>query len=272
MTRVGLALGGGGAKGIAHIPILEAIDELGVYPQCIAGSSIGAIAGAIYASGQPAATMRAEVERLSWNHPGSANAEDSMLGWLEFLQPDLGPGGMLKADRFLAALAEIIQVSHFEELQIQLKVVATDFWKREEVVFHTGPIANAVRASMSLPGVFKPFIDGDRVLVDGSAVNPVPYDLLFNDCDLIVAVDVMGQRRRPDNLVPGFWDSLFNTYQIMQHSILTEKMKHRAPDIYVCPQLTGIHLLDFHKAPDIIQQAGLAKDSFKRQLEAKLDR
>ena len=271
MTKIGLALGGGGAKGLAHILIFEVLEELGLRPSFITGTSIGAIAGAMYASGASAAELRTGVEELSSRKEPAIKTKRLDLGWFQFLEPTVEAGSMLKADKFLDSLVDDMGVTTFEKLDIPLKVVAADFWNRQQVVFDKGPLRKAIRASMSLPGIFTPVVDGGRVLVDGGAVNPVPYDLLPDDCDLTIAVDVMGTREPKERLAPGLMDSIFNTYQIMEHSILAEKMKQNPPDILVSPQIQGIKVLEFWKTEDIFKQAAPAIEQFKRDLEAKLE-
>ena len=268
MTKVGLALGGGGAKGLAHIPVLEALDDMGVPVAAIAGTSIGAILGALYASGRSGADIRAEVDELSGARARSNNSEHGPISWLAYLQIEFDSGGMLRADRFLSSLIQYIGVDRFADLPIPLATVAADFWRRDEVVFTDGPLEPAIRASMALPGIFRPVVDGDRVLIDGGAVNPVPYDRLPVDCDLVVAVDVMGERRPNGDPVPGLLDSVFNTYQIMQRSILRQKMAQDPPGILVQPPLVDIRVLEFWKSEEIFRQAEPATAQFKRDLEA----
>ena len=272
MTKIGLAMGGGGAKGLAHILFCEVLDELGIRPAYITGTSIGAITGALYAAGMSAADMRAKAEEFSSKKKLNLKKKTLDLGWFEFLEPAAVAGGMLKADKFLAALADDIGVDTFEELDIPLKVVATDFWKREQVIFDSGALKQAIHASMALPGIFKPVIDGERVLVDGGAVNPVPYDLLPEDCDFTIAVDVMGARFPKDRLAPGMMDAVFNTYQIMQRSIFTEKMKQSPPDILVRPEIEGVKVLEFWKTKEIFDQAAPAKEKLKRELEIRIEK
>ncbi len=196
--RIGLALGGGGAKGLAHIPILEVLDELGVRPSAIAGTSIGAVIGALYASGVKGREIREGIHEMVFSEgKGEHRALDLPRGLrqiLDLIDLDLGSGGLLRGEKFLERIYEDVRARSFEELQTPLKVVATEFWTREEVVFESGELLPAVRASMSLPVLFSPVVRGHRVLMDGGAVNPVPYDLLLDECDFTIAVDVAGSR------------------------------------------------------------------------------
>ena len=268
---IGLAMGAGGANGLAHILMLEVLDELGLVPDVIAGCSIGSIMGALFASGKSSSEIKAMVDDLvvrkddTWK---DIFLRKDLLQWVQFLDPELGRGGFISGDAFLAFLYEHIQVDTFEDLAIPLYVVATDFWEREEVVYDSGPLLSAIQASMALPGLFSPVRRDGRILIDGGAVNPVPYDTLIESCQVTVAVDVTGQRSPQKDL--SFLDTIFNTFQIMQHSIVREKYTHHPPDISITPDIIDIRALDFHRADTIFEQAGPAKDKLKRELEALL--
>jgi len=269
--KIGLALGAGGANGLAHISMLEVFDELGIKPVKIAGSSIGSIFGAMYSSGLGSGEIKAIVDELvvrkhdSWK---DVFLNKKILQWVDFLDPEIGKGGFISGDAFLAFLFEHIQVRTFEELTIPMAVVATDFWEREQVVFDSGDLLSAIQGSMALPGLFTPVRRSDRVLIDGGAVNPVPYDILIDACDMTVAVDVSGKRSPKKDL--SFLDAFFNTFQIMQHSIMAGKIALQRPDILVSPDIVDIRTLEFHRVDDIFKQAREAKDRLKRDLEARL--
>jgi NTE family protein len=124
----------------------------------------------------------------------------------------------------------------------------------------------AVRASMALPWVFTPVVIGSRVLMDGGAVNPVPYDLLQDQCDLTVAVDVMGRREKGAGAPPNLMEAMFNTFQIMERSILRQKMRHRPPDVYLEVEVRDVRVLEFYKAEEVFRQAQPIKDQLKAAL------
>lgn len=275
MKKIGLTLGGGGAKGFAHIPILEVFDELGIKPYCITGTSIGAILGALYASGHSAADIVEMVEQLI--APRSSRFKDILRNkdafkFLELIDPhfSLKPQGLIKGEKFLGFLYEQMQVSTFEELSIPFKAVATDFWRREQVVFDSGELLPAVRASMAIPYVFTPVHIDDQVLVDGGLVNNVPHDLLSKNCDIRIAVDIMGEQSTLKTKTPSPLDAIFHTYEVMQDSIANAKLEAHPVDIYMRPPLMDIDVLDFHKAGAIYEQGLAVKDGFKRKLEALL--
>ena len=272
MKKIGLALGGGGAKGFAHLPILEVFDELGIKPCCIAGTSIGAILGALYASGHSAREIVEMFQRLI--APPNARFRDIVRSKdarkiFDLIDPHFSfrPQGLLKGEKLLSFLYDQMQVSTFEELEIPLKVVATDFWRREQVVFDSGDLMSAVRASMALPYIFTPVADGDRVLVDGGLVNNVPHDLLSPKCDIRIAVDLMGENTTPRTKIPSPYEAIFHTYQVMMDAMAKEKLANHPVDIYVRPPLIDIEILDFHKPWEIYEQARTVKESFKRELE-----
>ena len=275
MKKLGIALGGGGAKGVAHVLMLEALEELGWQPYCISGTSIGAIVGALYASGLSAKSLREDLASASFSVDGTI-VEDiftkDLSRWWDMLDLDIGGKGLLDVKDFLARLDSKLKVSSFEELAIPLKIVAADFWKREQIVFESGSLLPAVHASMALPGVFQPVqIDG-RVLIDGGVVNPVPFDVLPADCEVVVAVDVIGHREPIDgNPLPSFNEAVFNTVQIFEKSIVREKLKQRAPGIYIEPEITDIKVLEFFKAGEVFRQAEPAKERLKLELEKLMD-
>jgi NTE family protein len=273
MKKIGLALGGGGAKGFAHIPILEVFDELGIKPHCITGTSIGGILGALYAAGHSALDIAEMINNLIVK-PQKSSLKDffrnkDLFKFLQLMDPQISlkPKGLIKGDKLLGFLYEQLEIDTFEELTIPLKVVATDFWRKEQVVFENGELLSALHATMAIPYVFTPIIENDRVLVDGGLVNIVPHDLLSSECDIRVAVDIMGESTISKSKVPSLLEAVFNTFDVMQEALANEKRANHPVDIYLRPPITDIQMIDFHKAELIYKQGLLAKDDFKRQLE-----
>jgi NTE family protein len=268
VRKIGVALGGGGARGLAHIVMLGVLDDFGIKPHAMAGTSIGAVIGVLYAGGLSAAQIREEIKNLTALPESFEKAfkEKRLFGWLDFIDLEFGRSSMLKIDKFLDQVEEAIGVSRLEDLTIPLKVVATDFWGHNEVVLDSGPIEEAVAASFAIPGIFKPIVKNGRVLVDGGMVNPVPYDLLQDDCDIVIAIDVITPRRRKGKLIPSYTDTIFSTFQIAEKTIVRQKMRHRPPTIYIEPQIDDVLALEFHKASKIYAQSETAR----RQLEKAL--
>jgi len=269
--RIGLALGGGGARGLAHIPMLEVFDELQLRPHRIAGTSIGAVIGTLYAAGMNGKAIRQLVDRLTVSDDESWLSglfEQDVGRWWDFIELKLGDGGLVDSDAFTRFIEETAGVTDFEQLKIPLKIVASDFWEREQVVFQHGRLHPALQASIAIPGLFNPLKYNDRVLVDGGLVNPVPYDLLFGECDIVVAIDVSGRRNPQSEGNPGYFENLFNTMQITQAAILREKMKRRPPHIYIRPELEDIRVLEFNRVDEIYRQATTARKQLARALKA----
>ena len=267
--KLGIALGGGGAKGLAHIPLLEVIDEFGLRPHCIAGTSIGAIIGVLYASGYRAEDIREGVNQISFmegDRMPEVLKQKKLHKWFNYIDIDWGGNGLLKADNFLSDLMNDVKVCDFSELEIPLMVVAADFWKRRQRVFESGPIRPAIKASFALPGIFNPVVIDNNIYVDGGAVNPVPFDLL-HDCDVVVAINVMGSRTESDKRIPSFSDAVFNTFQIMQNTVLQHKLDKHPPDIYIAPDIIDVRMLEFYKAEQVFRQAEPAKEQLRQELE-----
>jgi len=266
---IGIALGAGGANGLAHILMLEVLDEMGVKPQCIAGSSIGAIIGALYAAGMNGKQIRELVEQfiISPDEPLLEKlVSKDALRWVEFIEIDLGSGGILNSEGFIAFLYDTLKPRTFEQLQIPLKVVAADLWRREQVVLQSGELLPAIKASMALPGVFQPVVRNKRVLVDGGTVNPVPYDLLMGECDLVIGIDVSGERTPPKVSAPDYFATVFNSAKVMQQAIMSEKLRHQTPAIYIKPRIIDIRALEFYRAEEVFAQAAPARQELKQRL------
>ena len=179
--RIGLALGGGGARGLAHILVLEALDELGVTPTHIAGTSIGAIYGAAAAAGLTGKQVRAHTEEILGARVDlvkqlfAARAEpvSKLLNFFPLRT------SLFNAESLMDLLLPKQVPQTFAELKTPLAIVATDFYAQEQVVIAAGPIRRAVAASMALPAIFTPVIIDGTPMVDGGLVNPLPFDLLM---------------------------------------------------------------------------------------------
>ncbi|MCO6411392.1 MAG: patatin-like phospholipase family protein [Thiogranum sp.] len=253
--------------------MLETLDRLGVRPHVIAGTSVGAIIGALYAAGKSGAQIRALVEQFLINDKSRAQRLIPMpdsLRWLDFIDPTMSGGGLLDSDDFIAFLGETISARRFEDLEIPLKVTATELWSGNAVVLESGDLMPALQASMALPGIFPPVRHQGRDLVDGGVANPLPYDLLFDACDLVIAVDVSGDRKAVDVSDLSFLGVLFHSFHTMSGNIVTEKLKLRRPDIYIRPEITDVRVLEFYKADQVFAQAAAAQQSLAGALKQRL--
>ncbi|MBK7229170.1 MAG: patatin-like phospholipase family protein [Ignavibacteriales bacterium] len=271
---IGISFGAGGARGIAHLLMIEALDELGVKPTIISGSSIGAVVGAFYAAGFSAKEMREILNQLI--NPKSDSVFDFLLKsdivkMFTMFDPQFIRSGFIKGEKFQNYMKSHLQVSRFEELKIPLKIVATDYWKKEAVIFEKGDLIQPIKASYSLPGLFTPVKIKNRILIDGGAVNPLPFDLIMDKCDITIAIDVTAFKAQNESEIPPTFDSVFTTYQTMQNSIIKERLKFLKPDIYIRPEIYDVRVFDFVKADLIFKQAQTAKDELKSQLNILLN-
>jgi len=271
---IALALGGGGARGLAHIPILEAFDELGLRPKIIAGTSIGALFAAAYASGLSGRQIRAHTQEVLKKRLDlvrdlyAARVRTTRRIWNVFA----AGRAFLAPDRLLDIILPPGIGHDFDHLAIPLKVVASDFYAQEPVVFSSGPLRRAIAASIALPVIFEPVIHEGRVLIDGGLVNPLPFDILNGEADVTVAIDVSGAPvRRPGQEMPKPWEALFAANFIFERTIIKEKLRSRHPDIYIDAGTSRFQILDFLKLDEILAAAAPAKERLKQQLARVLE-
>lgn len=267
--RIGLALGGGGARGLAHIVAIEALDEMGLAPAAIAGTSIGAIFGAGAAAGLSGLHLRAHAEEMLSQRYAlirqlfsvRARPVDKLFNLLPMR------AALLDAEALLDVVLPSRIPATFEALKIPFEAIATDFYSEETVALGTGPLREAIAASIALPVVFQPVTIGGRVLMDGGLVNPLPFDRLRTMCDLVVAIDVSGAGREPGrDGGPRALEALLAVSQILQRSIIREKLKSVRPDILIDMPTAGFGVLEFHRWQEILAAAEPAKATLKRQL------
>lgn len=290
--KVGLALGSGAARGWSHIGIINGLSEMGIEPEIISGSSIGALVGAAYAADR--------LEQLrNWT---------CSLTWkdiIRFLDPSLLGGGLIQGDKLTEFISQYIKDLDFEGLKRELGVVATDLQTGREIWFRQGPVMEAVRASISLPGLFTPLQHEGRWLVDGGLANPVPVSLCrAMGADMVIAVnlngDILGKHQRnnighrrkvtdavegdtEDDLwsrltgqmmstlyarkqelmtrllgenrnVPGLYEVLASSINIMQDRITRSRMAGDPPDVILAPQLANLGLMEFDEAEMAIDE------------------
>jgi len=268
---IGLALGSGGAAGLSHIRMIEVFEEMEIRPDTIAGTSIGAIIGALYAAGMNSEQMRelfAEFGESALNPFANDNGMD--IGPTDLLEIDFETGSVLDPSGFFELVGEHIEARSFEELDIPLKVVATNYWDGETVVLSEGDLFEALEASMAVPGLVAPVEIGDRLLIDGGTSNPLPWDQL-GEVDIVVAIDVTGTRNPERDGRPNLADLLFKTFEIMQQSLIAQMRKASPPDIYIKPELADIRLLHFDRVDEILEQAEAAADKLREQLGKALE-
>lgn len=268
---IGLVLGGGGARGLAHILMLEVFDELGLKPKIIAGTSIGAIYGAAYAAGLSARDIRTHTEDTLTKRFGLVRdlfAARVQLGLRDLFAARtalLAPGALLD----LVLPKDVPRT--FEDLPIPLRVVASDFYALEAAVFSSGPLRAAVAASIALPVIFEPVLIDGRSLIDGGLTNPLPFDLIAGEADILVAVDVSGTTvPSPKRPRPTAIEALFASSFLFERSIVREKLKAHRPDIYIDAGTGRFQALEFLKVREILAAAEPAKAELRAKLEGAL--
>jgi NTE family protein len=267
---IGLALGGGGARGLAHIAMLEAFDELGIRPTIIAGTSIGAVYGAAYASGISGKELREHTRFILAQR--FSLLRDLFIARAQPFQRLLGIVGRRNALLDPESMLDIIMPKNvkgdFAECEIPLRVVASDFYDQEAVVFTEGSLRKAVAASMALPVIFQPVVIDGHAFIDGGLTNPLPFDLLMSDADIVVAIDVTGAPvANPDRSAPMAFEALFSSAFLFERSIVKEKLKWVQPDILINAGTSRYQVLDFLKFDEILTASSSAKETLKKQLE-----
>ena len=297
--RLGLALGSGSARGWAHIGVLQVLDEEGVRPDIVCGSSIGALVGAAYAAG--------ELNRFADWVQGLGMRD--VFGFMDFNLT----GGMLKGEKLIAFWRRNFADFDIESSPMLFGAVATDLHSGAEVWLRHGSIADAVRASIALPGLFTPVARADgRLLVDGGIVNPVPTSLArAMGADIVIGVDLNSdilhrhmqplavvQTPAPDaeavpepeppkssgwmqrltpwradepaaadvQRVPSMLDVVMTSVAIMQMRITRSRMAGDPPEVVVAPALANLGLLDFHRASEAIEEGRRAAKASMPQL------
>ena len=231
----------GGARGIAHIGVIETLLEYGYEIASIAGSSMGAMVGAMYATGRMA-------ECKEW----LCNWDKRKMFQLADLT--LSRDGLVKGDRFIRELKRIVPDVPIESLPLPYAALATDILSGQEVKFTSGNLFDAIRASISIPMVFRPVRTGGRILVDGGLLNPLPLrHAIRTPGDLLVAVDVNapidnGKRRR---MTP--YKLLSDSSRLMMQQITRYDIERFKPDILIRLSAQDYDMMEFHHARRIIQ-------------------
>lgn len=178
MVKIGLALGSGGARGWAHIGVIRALEEADIKVDYLSGASIGALVGAIYGIG-----ALDELEEFA-----DEVDVDYLLSLMDISFPSLG---LIKGDNIVNFISKFISDQKVEETQIPFRCVATNFMQKKETIFESGSLIDAVRASISIPGIFRPFERDDTYLIDGGIINPVPISVVKEmGAEVIIAVNL----------------------------------------------------------------------------------
>jgi len=232
--KTGLALGGGAVLGAVHVGVLKVLKEKNIKIDCVSGTSIGSFIGALYAFGVDID----EIEKMTRD-----------LRWLDISEISLSKFGLMSNEKFGELLAEHIGDKNIEDAKIPLRIITTDIATGDKVILEKGNLADAVRASACIPGIFKPIeIDG-RMLVDGGIVENVPVTpLLDMGADRIIAVQltVSDAAKRPDHIV----EVLLNTFEFMITNISKPYLED--VDVLIKPDLSGFDKVDTDQISDLI--------------------
>jgi NTE family protein len=239
--RIGLALGGGFARGIAHIGVLKVLEEQKIPISLVAGTSVGALIGAAYCGGLSAADLEEVARRVRFR---------------DFARWTISRFGFATNQRMISFLNSILTVKNFEELRIPLAVAATDFATGEGVVFHSGPLVDPVRASCAYPGMFLPVNIRGRLLVDGMLAHTVPTQPLREmGADRVIAVYLKG-RWSKGTAPRHVFDVIGQCFAIAQE--LNCGVWKQAADCVVAPNVNGYEYDDFAHSRELIRAGELA--------------
>lgn len=277
LPTVAVAFGGGGARGLAHIHIIETLDELGIRPVAISGSSMGAIMGTGMAAGMSGAEIRehalttvgnktAVVARIWGLRP--ATVRDAVAKGIRI--------GQFNLERILKAFLPAELPARFEDLLVPMKVITTDYYGQNEVIIEEGELFPALAASSAIPAVFMPVRLRGRVMIDGGISNPVPYECLMDLADIVVGIDVVGAPEGDGTHIPNRMESIFGSGQLMMQTAITLKLKLCQPHIFLRPAVGRTGVMDFLKAREVLAMSVGVKDELKfaldREIEARLKR
>lgn len=229
LPKIGLALGGGAARGFAHIGVIQVLEEAGIKPDLVVGTSAGSLVAAIYASGKTGAQLQIVAETME---------EAALTDWiLPFVSR-----GMLRGEALARYVSSQVGGKTIESFAMPLGIVATDLHSGQGVLFMRGDTATAVRASSAVPAVFQPVKIGTREYVDGGLVSPVPVRYARQmGAEVVIAVDISATPE--SNPALGTMDILLQTFAIMSRSINTFEL--READVAVRPALAGVSSADF---------------------------
>jgi len=239
---VGLALSGGAARGVAHVGVLEVLEEAGIRPDVVAGTSAGALVAALYCAGVPIADIKAEALELKWSRIGRVTRP--RLGWFDI-------------SRLEQRVNEMTGGCTFAGCSVPFAAVAADILSGEVVVLSDGPLSAAVRASCSLPGLFTPVPQGERLLVDGGLLNNVPVSVARDmGADYVIAVDLFpsGHRFKPPR-------HLAEMAMLAYYHMAIQAHRERAEaDCLIMPEINHLSIMDFSHTPELIAKGRQAAE------------
>ncbi|UJQ95869.1 patatin-like phospholipase family protein [Mariluticola halotolerans] len=270
--RIGIALGGGSARGLAHISFIEAMDELGLRPSVIAGTSIGSLIGAGWAAGMTGRDIREHSFEVLGDMRSITGRlwQTQMRGFRNVFRS--GISMQLDALQITRAFLPPGFTDDFRDLRTPLYIIATDFRSWHQAVFHSGPIVPAIAGSIAIPSLFKPVEFDGRLLVDGGVVNPMPLDAVAADTDILIGIDVNGDPpEHATTRIPSAIDLTLGSAQIMMHSLIAHYIAAYPPDIYIRPHVSAFGAYEYWRVREIVEAGARDKERFKRLLGEKVE-
>ncbi len=249
--KIGIALAGGGARGLSHIGVLKVLEQEGIQIKAISGTSIGALIGAIYSIGTPLKELEEYVRLLDWK------------SYLLFADLSFTGKGMINGRKVEELLNRFLKDKRFSECKIDFNCVSLDLISRKKVIMDTGGLKEAVRASISIPGFFDPVFMEEKLLVDGGIVEPLPAKSLKElGPDFIIASLVSFKKNKKDKVLKND-DKRISTRYIIDRSfnIMQEEMSKkdiRYADIVIESRTGDFGFLDFANGDKIIRQGEVA--------------
>lgn len=236
-NKIGIALGGGGARGMAHIGILKALDDFGLSPHIISGTSIGALVGAVYAKGESVEAQKAHfineknIKRVNWLH----------------LQKSI-----LKLDYLRDLLCDSFPINNFNSLGKELHICVTNLNTGKAEYISSGHLIDWIMASTAIPVVFEPVVINDQIYVDGGALNNLPVNpLLENECDLIFGVDLNDYNEEPE-LENNIFEIAIRSFQLGAYLSTKKNIKY-CDILFTPPEIDKIKILSFEKTEEAFQ-------------------
>jgi NTE family protein len=254
-NKLGLALGGGGARGLSHIGVLKVLEREGVKIDYIAGTSIGAIIGSLYALGYNAKQLEAEAMRRS-NH--------SIL--IEYVDISFKGQGIMSGKKITKHFDEMYQGKTFKDLKIPLQIVCTDLEVGTRIALKQGKISEAVRASMSVPGIFPPLrIDG-KLLADGGVIDPTPIDVVKKmGATSIIAIDLVMQQKKKI-FKPTIYNTLMRSFEIARTQTVKDRIIDKnIPLVIIKPKMSNV--MDSFKFSQVKELIKAGEEATEKALE-----
>jgi NTE family protein len=241
---LGLALGGGAARGLAHLGVLKVLEEAGLRADYVCGTSAGSIVGALYAGG------------YSWDEIVEVTRT---LDWADMVKPVFPKMGLVRADRLEKRLDALLGDRTIEQLDVPFRAVAVDLVQGEQYVFDSGPVARAVRASSSIPGIFEPVEYEGRMLVDGGVLNDVPIDVCqAMGADFVLAVDLNSdvvQGKAPENI----FNVLLYSFAVMARQCRHIHAKGASRNVrIIAPELADFNYYNLKRLDELIHRGETA--------------